>query len=427
MQRISFFVFGLAALYGSHSALATPQAAILAKPVAAKQEVPASASAVAALPILQPDNPAPHLALLLPLKAKSPELAHAAELVQQGFQAAASVQAGLPLRIYPCTDEASEIVTLYRQALLNGAQAVAGPLTRNGVSALAAYPDITLPTLALNVADAAHAAPNLYFFGLPSEQEARQAAQLATMAKLKYATIISTGTPLSKRLAAAFSEEWRRQGGTITADVLFNAHQLADLANLPVAPWAKGTKPPTPVLYSETGERIVPNRPQPQAIAPGNVVFLATDYVNARLIRPYLNPNLPVYATSLLFKGNNNKLSNFDLGDINFVDMPWLLQPDHPAVMIYPRAAVALDAEMERLYALGIDSYRLLNILLSHHLATELPLDGVTGQVRLQKQQFVRLPMPAFFKQGLGLTEETLAALNAAKASSAVPAVKTAN
>jgi outer membrane PBP1 activator LpoA protein len=128
-----------------------------------------------------------------------------------------------------------------------------------------------------------------------------------------------------------------------------------------------------------------------------------------------LNPSLPVYATSLVFEGNANTLANFDLNEIHFADMPWLLQPDHPAVMIYPHSAILLEPEVDRFYALGIDAYRLVNMLQTNHTASELPLDGVTGQIHLSSQQFVREPIPAFFRHGLGLTPEALAALNAAK------------
>jgi outer membrane PBP1 activator LpoA protein len=129
-----------------------------------------------------------------------------------------------------------------------------------------------------------------------------------------------------------------------------------------------------------------------------------------------LNPTLPVYATSLVFKGNANTLANFDLNEIRFVDMPWLLQPDHPAVMIYPHSTALLEPEVDRLYALGIDSYRLVYALLTSQPSNTLPLDGVTGRIRLNGQQFQREPIPAFFKQGMGLTPESLAALIAAKA-----------
>ena len=107
---------------------------------------------------------------------------------------------------------------------------------------------------------------------------------------------------------------------------------------------------------------------------PGNSVFLAAELDKARLIRPYINAAIPVYATSQVFSGNTSTLTNYDLADVHFFDMPWMLQPDHPAVMIYPHVVPAMAPEMERLYALGIDSYRLLQVLFEHNPANVLPL-----------------------------------------------------
>ncbi len=417
MQRFSFGVFFLSALYVSACANATTE------PVNTSH---AASSVQSTIVVVQPsftqgliapigDNPAPHIALLLPLKSKSSALARAAEVVQQGFSAAASLQHGIPVRIYASADESKDIITLYRQALADGALAVAGPLTRDGVSALASYSGINVPTLALNSTELPKNSYNLYFFGLPVENEARQVAQIAFKAKLRNATIISTGTPLSKRLATAFADEWTNIGGMITAEVLFN-DDFAVLTNLPVAPWPEGTEPKPASAVSETGEPLPPSRPLPPPIAPGNVAFIAADHEKARLIRPYLNPTLPVYATSLVYKGNTNTLANFDLNEIHFVDMPWLLQPDHPAVMIYPHSASLLEPEVDRLYALGIDSYRIVYALLTNFPDNAWPLDGVTGKLLLSGQQLLREPIPAFFRLGLGLTAESLAALNAAKA-----------
>ena len=127
-----------------------------------------------------------------------------------------------------------------------------------------------------------------------------------------------------------------------------------------------------------------------------------------RVIRPYLNAALPVYATSQLFNGNADTLTNYDLNDLHFVGMPWLLQPDHPAVMIYPRANPPLEPDMERLYALGIDAFRLLNIMLSNSYRTALPLDGVTGRIHLRNKLFQRDAIPAQIKQGRSQVENYL-------------------
>lgn len=321
-------------------------------------------------PLLSGENkPVPHIALLLPLK--SVPFAPAAQAVQQGFLAAANLEkqgtpGTLAVRVYGCADESKEIVTVYRQAVAAGARAVAGPLTRNGVAALAAEQVIPVPTLALNNIER-ETAGQLYLFGLEAEAEARHIAQLARQRGLQQAIVIATSAQLSQRLQFAFEEEWHGAGGTILREIQFkgNPAVLADLT-----------------------------------ARPGTMLFLAADTEQSRLIRPYLPSPLPVYATSQIFTGNNDTLVNYDLDGIHFVDMPWLLQADHPAVMTYPRASPPLSADLERFYALGIDAFRLIQLLLSGSVAAAMPLDGVTGQIQLQGHTFRRTPLPALFARG---------------------------
>jgi uncharacterized protein len=317
-------------------------------------------------PVLPTEAPFPHIALLLPLH--SAIFGPAADAVQQGFIAAINPKKLiLPVRVYSDFDENNSVVAVYRQAIANGAQAVVGPLTRTGVSALAAERDIPVPTLALNVVEGQFA-PKLYFFGMAVEAEARQVAQLAKQQGLHQAIIITTThTQLSQRLQSAFEEEWTSQDRGILREIEYNDDPdvFADIANI-----------------TDT------------------MVFLAADAEKARLIRPYLPNKLPVYATSQIFVGNDKTLTNYDLNGIHFVDMPWLLQPDHPAVMIYPRASPPLSADRERLYALGIDSFRLIQLMLAGKINSALPLDGVSGQIQLSGHNFQHMEIQAVFAQG---------------------------
>ena len=181
-------------------------------PIVGEDPVPAVPSEAIPAPPVQPTiTPFPHIALLLPLH--SPIFGSAADTVQQGFMAAINPKRLiLPVRVYSDFDENNSVVAAYRQAIANGAQAVVGPLTRNGVSALAAESDIPVPTLALNVVDGQFV-PKLYFFGLAIEGEARQVAQLAKQQGLHQAIIITAHTQVSQRLQSAFEEEWA-QGHT---------------------------------------------------------------------------------------------------------------------------------------------------------------------------------------------------------------------
>ena len=380
MLAVLYVTAGCSATHAPIVPPAPPAPAAPSVPTAPPVVVPPLVVTPAPAPVLPSAPVVPHIALLLPLK--SPDLQQAAEIVEQGFMAANKIQPGaLPIRVYSCADEGKEISAIYQQALANGAKAVVGPLTTAGVSALATLPAIPVPTLALNRVEG-KASEKLYFFGLTLENEARQIARLAAADDLHTASIVSTDTPLSKRLVQSFSDEWKRLGGDIAAIKIFNGDTNI-FSDLPAEP--------------------------------GSMVFVASNAEEARKFRPFLNAVLPVYATSQIFNGNTSMLVNYDLRDVIFVDMPWLLQPDHPAVMIYPRATPPLEVDMERLYALGIDSYRLAQIMLANRYTSDLPLDGVTGAIRLNtSHQFEREAIMASFKQGLGLTPEALAAIKAA-------------
>lgn len=326
-------------------------------------------------PIIVEPNATAHIALLLPLKSSI--FSAAATAVERGFLSASKIDwMPLPVRVYSNFDENDSVIAAYRQAVSEGAVAVVGPLTRNGVSALAGFNSIQVPTICLNVVDAAPTR-NLYFFGMSVETEARQVAQLALKQGLHHAIIVGSRESLSKRLQAAFEDQWNAGGGDILREIEYNddVSIFADITDLP-----------------------------------NTMVFIAADANKARLIRPYLSNNLSIYATSRVFAGNDKTLLNYDLNDIHFVDMPWLLQPDHPAVMIYPRATEPMSMDNERLYALGVDAYRLIQMLLVNRASSSLPLDGVSGQISLVGRTFQRSETPAVFLQGQAQPADSLPA-----------------
>jgi len=114
-----------------------------------------------------------------------------------------------------------------------------------------------------------------------------------------------------------------------------------------------------------------------------DMTFLALDARQARTVRPYLEP-ITVYASSQIYTGEGSAATT-DLAGVTFVDMPWLLQRDHPAVMVYPRQEFKGEPDLERLYALGIDAWRIGQALLAKQ--ADLTLDGVTGKLTLGKDR----------------------------------------
>ena len=332
--------------------------------VAADNE--ASAGATAPAGVVQPA-----LALLLPLA--SPDFARPAEAVRLGFMAALK-HSGEKLTVGVfATDASSEsILAGYEQAVKLGARLVVGPMTRAGVSALAASTLVSVPTLGLNLPEGKTALPpRFYTFGLALEAEVQLVARSAAAENLKSAILVSAKGPLAQRSRAAFAETWERLGGVIAESYEFDAQ--TDLSALRKA----------------------------LANAQADLVFLAADTKQARAVRPFLNHHIAVFATSQVNSGGNDSLANGDLNGIRFVEMPWLVQPDHPAVMVYPRPK-GITAELDRFYALGIDAFRIAAALIE--APRKLSLDGVTGRLTLYGNVVAREPVQAVFRNGVGVT-----------------------
>jgi outer membrane PBP1 activator LpoA protein len=313
----------------------------------------------------------PELALLLPLAA--PAFARPAEAVRLGFMAALK-QSGEKLNVGMFATDASSasILAQYEQAVKLGARLVVGPMTRGGVSALAASTLVSIPTLGLNLPESNTALPpRFYTFGLALEAEAELVARSAAAENLKSAIVVSAKGALAQRSSAAFAETWTRLGGVIVESYAFDAQ--TDLSAL--------------------GQAL--------ANVPADLVFLAANTEQARVVHPFLNHRIAVFATSQVNSGGKDALANRDLNGIRFVEMPWLVQPDHPAVMVYPRLQGIAD-ELERFYALGIDAFRIAAALLQG--SRTLSLDGVTGTITLYGNQMAREPVQAVFRNGVGVT-----------------------
>ena len=314
-----------------------------------------------------------HIAVILPLQSNS--YGKHADSVRLGIlNAAANGQPGsLKVKIYATSEDPQQILAAYQRATSLGARAVIGPLTRNGVTSLAQSGIVNVPTLALNMPEGEISLPrDLYVYGLQIEAEARQTAQFALRHSGARVFVVVGETSLGSRIAQAFTEAWKTSGGEIAGQFSYTTDSAA-LAKL---------------------------RDQ-MANSKADVVFMSLDAARARFVRSYLGASIPIYATSMVFASNADALANFDLEGVRFLDMPWLLQPDHPAVISYTRPdAQRAGLEQERLYALGIDAYRLVQELLRPYETME-PLDGVTGTITLNNaHQFVRTLVPAQFSQG---------------------------
>lgn len=311
--------------------------------------------------------PRPHIALILP--TGSPALGRLAEAVRLGFAAAAEVAGrdAPPVTVTAIENEGPQLLEACRNSQVQGAVLVVAGITRDGAGALARSDCPRQPTLALNEPQpGTDLPPNLYSVSLSLEQEARQVALLAVAEGGRTAVVITAPSPLSKRVQEAFERDWARAAGSIAGRLTFSGG--ADDAPL-------------------VRDRIATARS-------ADMVFMALDLPEARTVRPYVSGMLPLYATSMSVNPRAETIVNVDLQGVRYVEMPWFVQPDHPAVMVYPHPRTPMSVEQERLYAFGIDAFRLALAMLRPD--RKWPLDGVTGKITLEAgNYFSRTLTPA--------------------------------
>jgi outer membrane PBP1 activator LpoA protein len=108
-----------------------------------------------------------------------------------------------------------------------------------------------------------------------------------------------------------------------------------------------------------------------------------------------------VWSTSLASIGNASQLRLPELDGMKVLEMPWLLEADSPAVMAYPKVPAGFNVEMQRLYAFGIDAFRIGRQLLAGDTVFEL--DGVTGRLRYDRAvapRVERVALQAEYRNG---------------------------
>ena len=328
---------------------------------------------ITAVPL--PVPPRPFVALLLPLDA--PDFSAPAEAVLAGCKAALAVVEDNPsLKVVRTDASSGHILAGYEAAATRGAAVIVGPMTRDGVTALAASGKVRSLTLALNAPGHAVAMPeHLYAFGLSIDAEARQVARTAYADHLRDAVVVQSVSALSTRASQAFADEWFALGGRISDTAEFGPQD--DLRRLH----------------------------QKLSKSNADLVFLAAGPEQARVVRPYLNNQIPVYATSQINSGRFDPVANVDLNGIRFIEMPWIAQPDNLTAMIFPRPD-SLAPELQRFYALGIDACRIANEFLNRRL--RLNLEGVTGTLTLKSNGYVeREGMQSVFRDGSAVAIES--------------------
>ena len=324
-------------------------------------------------------NAVDRVGLLLP-KSAGP-FARASAAVRSGIEAGYHRDGrGLAVDIYELEETPQGLAAAYRGMLERGTALVLGPLTRSGASALLELGDIPITTIALNQAEGDEALPwNVIVFTLAIDSEAQQMAAVAMEdirgrtagARPPRAIIVTSASSLGRRGAAAFLDRWRSLGG--------EAQPPLELEESALYKFRTAVKKESGDLY-----------------------FLSMGADLARPVRTIIGRSQPVYGTSLLSVGGQDAAARApELDGVRLLEMPALVQPNFAASLGYTRAPADFSLEMQRLYSLGVDAFRVARAMFSGRPSFEI--DGLTGRLRYDgsQPQIERRPLLVEYRDGV--------------------------
>jgi outer membrane PBP1 activator LpoA protein len=301
------------------------------------------------------------------------------------------------------TSGLTEVRGLYETAVASGAKLVIGPLNKELVRQLDNLASLPVPTLALNYTDfEARNSEFFYQFGLAPEDEIRQVARRAWNSGYRNAAIVAPDSLDYLRLQEAFSSLWQELGGNLVSSVSFPAEgEYADTIKRLLAIDAS----------EDRAARITAMLPRsdieftPRRRGDIDFIFLMANPRQGRQINPtlafFFAGDLPVYALSGIYDGSHNQLVNRDLNGIMFTDTPWVLEQQDPLRQQVDASLRAAPGPLQRLRALGIDSFRIYPWLIQLASGKLINFQGASGLLSMNSDGIIeRIPESAIFVDG---------------------------
>lgn len=333
--------------------------------------------------------PAGDWALLLPL---SGPLAAPGAAIRDGWMAA-YVSEGLRggVRFIDTAGSPEGALRAYQQAVQDGVRLVVGPLRKEEVAALVQSAQLPVPVIALNQLDLPDGAAvlNLLQLSLSPEDEARAVAEHAVAEGLRSALLLLPEGDWGQRVEAAFRERLEALGGVVLDSARY-APRTDD--------YSTAIKGLLRVGESEARHRrlsgILGVRPvfEPRRRSDVDFIFFAGRPTEGRQIwsqfRFHRAQDLPAYATAMVY--DERATPGPDLAGSRFCDMDWLLDPQRHVDLRRSAAAFESQQRQPRLFALGVDAFRLAAAVASGQAVDGNALPGLTGELWIGPDGVVR-------------------------------------
>jgi len=244
---------------------------------------------------------------------------------------------------------------------------------------------------------------NLFQFGLLPEDEARDVASYALKQDYRKAVVIASDSPISQRLANAFTTQFNESGGevlaseTISAEAFDYSNELSRMLDINSS---YSRKRRIESLLDTSVEF------EPTIRSDIEVVFMAVDSEQALLLRPQLKfhraGKVPLISTSHVYSGDPDASRDSDLTGVQYNDIPWTLTDATNGSPLFTTISQGHQDSIQKLIALGIDAYYLHSQIENMRLDPTLSLNGKTGGLSLGEGNRIKRRLEwAEFQEGV--------------------------
>ncbi len=266
----------------------------------------------------------------------------------------------------------------HQQAVDMGADFIIGPFLKSEVEMLSRSSQLQVPTLTLNYAsDQTEPTENLYQLGLLPEDEAQQSAEMAFRQGRTHAAILVPEGDWGDRIRQAFQQRFEQLGGKVISVQHYKPN--SNDYKQPIQSMLNISQSYSRYRSAQNVMRL-PMKFTPYRRQDVDMIFIAATPRDARQLKPQFKfhyaGEIPVYATSHAYSGQVNQQADRDIDELNFCDMPWILNPQSNFKQSLQRYWPE-QQRYTRFFALGIDAYNLIPFLTR---LQEKPYERFSGQ-----------------------------------------------
>ncbi|KHN50060.1 penicillin-binding protein activator [Pectobacterium fontis] len=305
----------------------------------------------------------------------------------------AELSSSLPVKVYDTSSQ--PLANILTQAQQDGASLVIGPLLKNEVDQLV-NSQSPLNILALNQPEHVENSPNICYFALSPEDEARDAAKFIHQQGKQQPLVLAPRGALGDRIVNAFAQAWNQQSGSSstlqqrvgnTAELkqAINSGAGLSLSGQPVSMSQTQAQPGTTI-----GGLTIPSQVQPTASSSvsGNIdaVYIIATPDELALIKPMIDMRTTsrsrpaLYASSRSFQAGLGPDFRLEMEGLQFSDIP-LLAGANPALMQQVSSQFKNDYSLVRLYAMGMDAWTLASHFGEMRQIPGHQIPGATGML----------------------------------------------